>query len=1572
MACAASSRKKRGSKSKGGSATAPDVEDIICPYLDKNSWFKLGINIGFEYHQLTKLQQRYDNDVSICSKRMLQIWRETAVKHTLKFIPLLYKSLQSSGLDKIAETVLGHFSQDYQSSKQPEVWESLIQDLNQISFSDTDEDDVEDSSKSTTIVLQNCSGIAIGDNCVVTISQAKQELERNKGDLQKRNTILAGMLTSILNPNGSEEPKEMCLQKLESAFTKLYGTRKNEKKTFYEISGMKMKKFLQNNSEKFDVKPDKRIGACYVSCVPSSDRCEGIFDPALLPIIRGFRSPGSISSTCSSERTDYDSLSVESYETDQDWTVVNHKRHPRTQKMEKERNKVKTFQTTLGTSSTKETYASVTSGKRNCLYTSESSSFEKRKSLECSTKVEDFLKYVHNFKRGNFILFTARQTRVRYLEALAMVPWISVFDFDERSRTDGLLSMLEDKIKGRRSLYICTWKDPPLLSHHGTQWCMIKGSSQEADSKTPVEEKKWIQFIRESFERHLVEIANFCDGYTSLKLVFLWPEDGADVRFMHRALMKVEEIIDPQIIICDPLRCKTPQEESFANIMKPNFIMSSNVQDLCKCITEVLGERFSVRDFTYMLPTSDNSNLPSIDEPSAAELREDLEVLYLKNPYRKGNEGDYTPEELEKEGDIFFQGGNIPWFVFYEAGAGHFDAERDLTRIIATNIKSSFIDPFKSGKITIFHAPGSGGTTLGQRILWELKAFTPCVQVKMNTRGTVQSLLQKIETLFEKTNLPIILLVDGEDQQRMSHLYKLADRLIIILVHVRRRAREVDNLILKENEYLLPGNVSFAEASKLGTKFSSRCDTPQKKDQIDELVRDIKSGSKSHLMYEFGMTAYHEKFKGIRSFVKGYLLLEENTSKEFNPSQKILGILSLVYYYGQTSIPCQFFASLLGWQENYDVSFEDFPYLVRHFIVPSQNDSRENSIRISHYLIAKEILEQLLTYGKSAKDPSMSSELSQCAKAHLYDFVVMFLSEIKKRKSKSHANSSIIADILAKTIIFRDNLDVADNEFSTRRKLSKLLNDIDCKPPYSERVNIIKRLTEIFPDDANFHAHLGRIISICRPEDEEDAENCFENAVSLLKKSTKGKNGSELDEGTKHTLRHVYHMYGMFYLQRISKYTGRLHGQKRTTMNERIFKERKTLLLHYAKQACYFFKETRDLTILGCEEAHGYVGEISTRLKICEIVHRYMPYKDISDYLKATPDSEVSAFVTESITAILELFMQCLGSVDLDDLPSDFFQNIHWYNALFKDKAKDLQKLEVVENIHTRRVKAALIKLKYGREENLGTLESISSKQDICEIVRLCEMNFKDLDRGGITLSKGAIDLEHKDWLNAIRTNAFSNIYSVEDVILRMRRWYALMTSPNSTFYLFIYLTVLGIGGIDGVAPNAELLREASQLQEKLKKLSKSLSKPRKPKEWFGKGPGVKAIIPARKVHKSENGLVLAGESSTTHLAIFKGTICRPNTKRQTGYIQMDIGDNVFPIKVFFIPVRTGEQLVGNRYAGERVEFVLAFTFADGYEAYNVARLKKYECNQCKKKVEITSDRCFVKCSCGKPVNKMD
>lgn len=189
------------------------------------------------------------------------------------------------------------------------------------------------------------------------------------------------MLASILNPENCRDPKEMVLQKLECAFTKLYGTRKKEKKTFYEIAGMAMKKFLQKHSSLFDVRMDKRKGVCYVSHIAFNHECENLFVPSSLPIY-GNSNQGKTSSlsVCSSEKQD-DILSVGSLDTESDWTLVTHKRQNQKVILPSERRRLDTLssQPSNITKSCFKSYASVLKGKHQDVNLPKHFYFEKAK-----------------------------------------------------------------------------------------------------------------------------------------------------------------------------------------------------------------------------------------------------------------------------------------------------------------------------------------------------------------------------------------------------------------------------------------------------------------------------------------------------------------------------------------------------------------------------------------------------------------------------------------------------------------------------------------------------------------------------------------------------------------------------------------------------------------------------------------------------------------------------------------------------------------------------------------------------------------------------------------------------------------------------------------------------------------------------------------------------------------------------------------------------------------------------------------------------------------------------------------
>ncbi|KAK3087536.1 hypothetical protein FSP39_007245 [Pinctada imbricata] len=1189
--------------------------------------------------------------------------------------------------------------------------------------------------------------------------------------------------------------------------------------------------------------------------------------------------------------------------------------------------------------------------------------------LSHSNDIKDCFKYVKNFTRGHFVLFASQREMFRYRDRLALIPWLCVFDFDEHSRSDGLLSVLEDKMKSSRTLYVCTWKDQPRISYHGTQWCLVRGSVQEADSRTESDTKAWFKAIRNDLEKHMHDLASLVDNYTILKVIIIWPDEPYDAEYFQRALNKLDEFVDDYTtIIWDSCKQKTESEKAIMNMLKPDFILTSSLQIICKGIHEILGATQGASKFEYKLPTADEKNSPQIDESTASLLREDLDVLYLDNPY-----GETDLEVLKKEDESFYKGGNLSWKTFYCFGAGHLDAERDMMNTVVSKISQQYIENFKSGLITIYHAPGCGCTTMVRRILWELKSKTPCAQVRLNQRSNLQSVSQQIETLYDKTNLPIVLLIDGDDQQRVNHLYKLIDHshMVVILINTKRYPYNMKEIILKENHFALDGLVSKDEASKLWKKFEDKCDTDRKKDNLSQIVEDVRSG-RSHSVYEFGLATYLKDYKGIDAYIAGYLEVDDRAGLQ--PHHKILGYLSLVQYYGHTSIPCQFFVNLLGLPSKSDVTFDDFPYQVQQFAVPCQDEAKGNSIRLCHYVVAKGILEFILSSPHARSKKEFRDKLSPSARENLYSFVVGFIDDVKARRSKGVVKANILSDILTRTIIFRDNRDIGENELQRTRRpnLSRLLSDIGSKPPYLERVNLIKKLTEVFPEDPNFHSHLGRMYSLCRPDDEKEAEKCFQYALELCDRKTSGIKYEDLDESTKHTLKHVFHMAGMFYLQRISKYTGRAHGdkpEKRTTKEQ--YKSTLHDLLFFSEKACRYFSETRELTMFGYSEAHGFIGEISVRIRLCEFIHRYLSDREFDNLLKKKEsDSEEAKYIQDSVIQIQELFLQCYGTIDIDELPQDFFDSIRWYSALFKEYASILENLNLSDNIYQRRLKVAAIKLRYGKEEMLGALENINKPQDIAEIVRICEMNFQDTRTRGLQQSRRALDLEYKDWINAVRHDLFKTPYFVEDVIQQVRYWNDTLQSPNSKFYHFIMLSILGFG-LNGT-PNDDMLREARGLQEQLKKLSKHLVKPRKPREWLGRGPGLKDILlQGRKVHRNdEDGSAAQRDGGHCHMTVLKGTICRPNIQRQTGYIQLDLGDkNRFPVKVFFVPVRQNPPLVGRQYAGQRVEFVMAFTNADGYEAYNVMQLEKYGC-ECGLKVEIQSDEYIGTCKCGRKVAK--
>lgn len=1175
--------------------------------------------------------------------------------------------------------------------------------------------------------------------------------------------------------------------------------------------------------------------------------------------------------------------------------------------------------------------------------------------------LEIFRKAIKEFKKGKYILLAGNiPTGIKNLEAISTVPWMYVFDFDQTSRDSGLLSVNENFIRKRRSLHLTNWRQPPAgITENGTSWTFLCGRRDNPESvlQNCNDVRSWFQSVKGNMDLHIEQIQRYIEDYTVLTVLVIWPVDEHLAQHMHKFLTRLDEGLDPKpnIVLSIPGKPTTDIGHSILMVLKNDLwenltIIDCDVKRICGCISDITKNQQIVSHIKYSLPTADEFSDPSIEESDAAWLREELEILYLTNPYTKCQ---IDINSLEEEGDIFFRGGSLRWFAWYEVGAGHFDAQRDLMLAIMKTIRV-FIEENRSAVVTLYHAPGSGGTTLAQRVLWEFHTEIPCAHAKLRSALPVSSLIERIEMIYAKTHKPVLLLVDGDDEVKVKQLIrtlKINSRCYIIILYVKRYPYRA-----KGNKLFLKGTVSIQEAKRLALKFKNQCkEDGKKQEQLSKLCEDVEEG-KEHLVYEFGLATYLHEYKGIERYVKGYLWPSRNSSIDCSIGRTILCFLSLAYYYGQIALPLQLFGRLIHKAPNYLVEMEDLPEPVSQFVVFDKNESKTNNIRVCHYLVAKEILEQVLGNGSEQR----STELSLSAKSKLKDICEQFIEYASRKSSQKSGN---IVYILTRIFIFRDNKDMGENAEQIRKKpvLSRLVLDIHSKGPFfTERLQVLKKLTEAFPNDQNFHAHLGRFYAYCRPNEDDEAEKCLQRATAICEKQIGNKTKADLDDRLLQSLMHVYHIYGTILQKRIARYTGQSPtDEPDIKTNDDDFDERLDELIKTAKLSCEYFKKCRFYTPDGHESCHGFVGEITVRLQICDFIERHFKEEEESSGIKAYLSSIEEQyctgrnFVKRSVYSIDNLLMDCLNSLEDEDIDHSVQKVIFWYNHLFSKYAVNLEELAKGDDVHAYRLQIAAKKLKYScGENNLIMLEKISEKEDITMIVQLYENIF----RNNVSESKAALDRDYKEWIFAIRHRLFVPEYSIEDVLSQVRKWHDVLHSPMSKFYLFILTSLLGFGK-ENTNGSSECLSEANVLKKDMEKVSKYVLKPKYPREWLRKsGEGIKILEPGTRFlgYSFIDDRNLKEDIYQT-LRICKGTICGPNNKKLAGFISLDLGNNVLPVRVFYIPNKAN--LASTAHAEKRVEFILGFSLDHGWDAFNVRLLEKYPCPKprCYAHVEVTS-----------------
>ena len=325
---------------------------------------------------------------------------------------------------------------------------------------------------------------------------------------------------------------------------------------------------------------------------------------------------------------------------------------------------------------------------------------------------------------------------------------------------------------------------------------------------------------------------------------------------------------------------------------------------------------------------------------------------------------------------------------------------------------------------------------------------------------TPESNLDRIRYLFDVSNLPVLVIVDSpsattNDLDRLFDLVRGSNVWATILRVVRHYGDTQRHRPTPFVDAMLSTQESLALEERLSTLVPDRRSALHSLSRIEDRRR--------RTPFNYGITAYGRNFQGIETYVSSRL-------DRCSPHGKLVCLISsLVYHYGQQSIPLQLLAKRLGIPQSKVISLSD---VVDEF-VEDLFVSASGRIRPIHDLIAEEILRQLL--GRDPTDENWKTGIADAA---------ITLAEICAEQVATSGTQS--ADMLH-TVVLERHAEAFDADFS------RLLKDVP-SPEAQER--ILTTLTDLFPYQSHFWAHLGRFRSLVT-RNHQMAHECHRTAIEL-------------------------------------------------------------------------------------------------------------------------------------------------------------------------------------------------------------------------------------------------------------------------------------------------------------------------------------------------------------------------------------------------------------------------------------------------------------------------------------------
>ena len=390
---------------------------------------------------------------------------------------------------------------------------------------------------------------------------------------------------------------------------------------------------------------------------------------------------------------------------------------------------------------------------------------------------------LRNFDVDNnqYILVVDRFEKIdeEYVKVLATVPWKLVIDLDPESDINGFLTHFNP---GETKGGIITTFTPSklrnvnvdsLIDTRRMQWFFANGRSFENSSDEDENEDRNKETFREwkkSFRAPVQELIRACcqklDHMEPMFCIILGIRSGVSIQIAQEIVEEIDCKFELRKFSRNYISFATELDlEDFPNATFTNLSINLFLLGL----TSLLG----IPEEKYKLPSGQKELEIHLKPRQFNFLAEYLELLYIGCQE--------IPEELtDEEKETFkiehlkkFLSGNaisFPSLYFRQ------DATRHVTSEVCSHISEMLQKIQKPQIVQITHAPGSGGTTIARRALWDLHKKHPCAIVKLehapenfspdsDGEKYINSLCERISTLEEICEKPPVILIDGNSRQ---------------------------------------------------------------------------------------------------------------------------------------------------------------------------------------------------------------------------------------------------------------------------------------------------------------------------------------------------------------------------------------------------------------------------------------------------------------------------------------------------------------------------------------------------------------------------------------------------------------------------------------------------------------------------------------------------------------------------------------------------------------------------------------------------------------------------------------